>query len=513
MFDIRCWNVDVVCQRHHIPSNFQNQTWCIEHPPSTTQTSIQQPLAEDNTMAVTEREMIAWCETLLAGRAAAPDLTLADYIRDIPGLASLEDLPRDTPVLVRGDVDAKPGASVGEGDIRLRSMVDTLNFGRELGWKQIIFGHIGRKPEGSLAKVAKRLGELLKCDVPLVADWLDEASMTIRPEVTRQVAAAKPGSFLMLENTRKYEIERVLWKAKSGDLPNLVPKLAKLANEFAEKLGKAYVFEAFSAGSLDACSVAVPAAMNRVALGEYVANEFAIHVVRCLDAQLVVFSGLKIDKLDDLEAMVGRGKIIRVFAAGSLAMALRKAAAQLDGKDCCLGVAEDPGHKDQPYYIPPQRIEQAKRMITDGRKKGITFVLPVDSVIQDGSVVAELKPGDKQFDVGPKTSERFENEIDEFMKLNGAVAFHNGVFGMFEDPRFEEGTRRFIPQLKRMTDHGIEVYVGGGEGGTALEKYGKEDWVTHVFTAGGTVLNALGGEPVPFLVALRAAAGKTLASR
>jgi phosphoglycerate kinase len=31
--------------------------------------------------------------------------------------------------------------------------------------------------------------------------------------------------------------------------------------------------------------------------------------------------------------------------------------------------------------------------------------------------------------------------------------------------------------------------------------------VTHVFTAGGTVLNALGAEPVPYLVSLREAAG------
>jgi phosphoglycerate kinase len=80
---------------------------------------------------------------------------------------------------------------------------------------------------------------------------------------------------------------------------------------------------------------------------------------------------------------------------------------------------------------------------------------------------------------------------------------------MFEDPRFEGGTRRFIPQLKRLTDNGVEVYVGGGEGGAALEKYGKPGWATHVFTAGGTVLNALGGEPVPYIVALRAAAQKT----
>jgi phosphoglycerate kinase len=253
--------------------------------------------------------------------------------------------------------------------------------------------------------------------------------------------------------------------------------------------------------------------MEQAVLGEYVAEELEGPVIRCLDAQLVIFSGLKAEKLDDLEAMVNRGKIMRVFSAGSLAMALRKAAALLDGQDYCLGVAEDPAHKDKPYYIPWERIEQAKRMIANGRKKGIKFVLPVDYVIQDGTFRESLRPFDQQFDIGPKTSELFEQEVGEFLKLDGAVAFHNGVFGMFEDPRFEEGTRRFMKQLKRMTEEGVEVYIGGGEGGTALEKYGESSWVTHVFTAGGTVLNALGGEPVPFLVALRMAALKDSTTR
>jgi 3-phosphoglycerate kinase len=251
--------------------------------------------------------------------------------------------------------------------------------------------------------------------------------------------------------------------------------------------------------------------MERVALGTYVENEFTGPMMRCLEAQLVIFSGLKIDKLDDLSAIVGRGKVRHVFAAGSLAMALKKAAAELDGKSVCLGVAEDPAHSDKPYYIPPDRIAQARQMIADGRKKGIQFVLPVDSVIADGSVVDELRPGDQQFDVGPKTSALFEQKVGEFLAggTQGKVAFHNGVFGMFEDPKFEEGTRRWTKQLQRMTDAGVEVYIGGGEGGAALEKYGREDWVTHVFTAGGTVLNALGSEPVPYLVALRMAALQT----
>ncbi len=77
-------------------------------------------------------------------------------------------------------------------------------------------------------------------------------------------------------------------------------------------------------------------------------------------------------------------------------------------------------------------------------------------------------------------------------------------------PRFESGTKRFIAQLKRMTDAKVEVYVGGGEGGTALERYGKPDWITHCFTAGGTVLNALGNEPIPYLQALYLATQNTV---
>ncbi len=459
-------------------------------------------------MAVTSEQMTQWLNTLLAGRSAAPELELVDYLTAVPRLDSLAEVPSGTPVAVRGDVDAKPGAKIGDGDIRLQSMAETLKFGIECGWKQIVFGHIGRKPEGSLNKVAARLGELLGQDLPLIADWIDESTNTIPDEVSEQIAAAKPGAVIVLENTRKYKIETVLWKAKEADVPQLAESLGKFANEFANKIAKVYVHEALSAGSLDASSVVIPAAMDRVAMGHYEAAEFDGPMRKCLATQLVIFSGLKIDKLDDLKAMIGRGTIQCVFAAGSLAMALKKAISEIDGKPCCLGVAEDPTHSDKPYYIPPERVAQAKQMVTDGRGKGIEFVVPVDSVIEDGSVVDELKPDQQQFDIGPESSKLFEQKIGDFLAKNpqGSVAFHNGVFGMFEDPRFEAGTKNFIPQLKRMTDAGVEVYVGGGEGGKALELYGQPDWVTHVFTAGGTVLNALGSEPVPYLVALRMAA-------
>lgn len=458
-------------------------------------------------MPVTDAQMQAFCETLVRGREAAPDLSLNDYLADVPRLDSLADVPAGTPVLVRGDTDAKPGAEVGQGDIRLRSMVETLKHGVEKGWKQVVFGHIGRKPEGSLDKVAKRLGELLGQEVQLIDDWYC-ADAGVLDVVKETVDAAPNGAVIVLQNTRKYDVERVLWKAGVEEVAGLAPQLAKYANGLAEKVGTVYVNEAFSAGSLDASSVAVPAAMERVALGKYAAGEFDGPMQQCLKADLAVFSGIKIDKLDDMEAMIARGTIKQIFASGSLAMAIRKAVGQLDDAPVCLGAAEDPANSGAPWYIPEDRIAQAKAIVADGREKGITFTTPIDSMIEDGTPKDTLEPSDQQCDIGPKSIAHFSRSVGEFIEKAGAgaVAFHNGVFGMFEDPKFENGTKQWIPELRRMKEAGVEVYVGGGEGGKALDKYGEPDWVTHCFTAGGTVLNALGSEPVPYLVALRAAA-------
>jgi phosphoglycerate kinase len=170
-------------------------------------------LGDEIAMNVTAEQIVPWVHRLLGLSPRPSDLKV--YLADIPRLESLGDVPSGTAVLVRGDVDAKPGAAVGEGDIRLRSMVETLKFGQSKGWKQIVFGHIGRKPEGSLDKVAKRLGELLGCQVSLLTNWLeDRQDGPVVSDATRAALdAAQPGSVLMLENTRAYPVETVLWKA------------------------------------------------------------------------------------------------------------------------------------------------------------------------------------------------------------------------------------------------------------------------------------------------------------
>src|SRR5262245_7343903 len=141
-------------------------------------------------MAVTSDRVLQLCR-VLKGFHSREELSLADYLKSIPRLKSLAEVPSGTPVLIRGDVDCKPGPEIGQEDIRLRSMKETLQFGRQRGWKQIIFGHLGRKqpdkPIGSLAKVAARLGQILGCDVPLIDDWLDEATNSVKPHVAEKI--------------------------------------------------------------------------------------------------------------------------------------------------------------------------------------------------------------------------------------------------------------------------------------------------------------------------------------
>ena len=118
-------------------------------------------------MSITPEQMLDWCQRVLDVDGKRPQRSLEELLQSIPRIDTLADVPNGTAVLVRGDVDAKPGAKIGEGDIRLRSMKQTLEFGRQHGWKQVVFGHIGRKSEETLAKVAKRLGEIM----PATCRW------------------------------------------------------------------------------------------------------------------------------------------------------------------------------------------------------------------------------------------------------------------------------------------------------------------------------------------------------
>jgi len=309
---------------------------------------------------------------------------------------------------------------------------------------------------------------------------------------------------VVLENTRRYSMEQFLWKATPESIAQDAGKLANYANGML-KFATGHVNEGFAASNVDLSSTLVPLTMDKVALGEYISGELRDHVTKTRLAELVIFSGIKLEKLTDLEQIIERGAAKTILCAGSLALALIKAA----NPDFNLGLSGDPANKE--IFIGGALLDQAKRMLAEGRKKGIEFVLPCDFVLGDESVSDSIPEGQAQFDIGPKTRELQVQKIGEFIEYHNqkvasgkgpAYAFHNGVFGKFEEERFSHGTRQFISQLKRLTEAGVQTYVGGGEGGSALMQYGDESWVTHCFTAGGTILKALGNEPIPYIKAL-----------
>ena len=391
-------------------------------------------------------------------------------------------------------------------------MKDTLDYGRRKGWKQIIFGHIGREPEKSLSKVRARLAEILGCEVGFHRRLARPGHQHDQGRGGRRDPRPPPGGVILLENTRKYDVERVLWKAKPADLPKLAEKLAKLANELAAKVAKVYVHEAFSAGSLDASSVVVPAGMDRVALGIYEAEQFDVPVADCLNAQLVIFSGLKADKLDDMEAMINRGKIRMVITAGSLSCPEEGGRGDR-GQAVQPGRGRGPGPCRQAVLHPPRADRAGQADAHGGPGQG-------DRVRHAGRFRAPGRPGSRHDRPG-QPAIRHRPGQQRAVRRHGR-RLHRGPPGRpaagggvpqrrvrhVRGPAVRERHEEFRAAIEADEGRRPKVYIGGGEGGTSLEKYGQPDWVTYVFTAGGTVLNALGSEPVPYLVALKLAAVK-----
>ena len=471
-------------------------------------------------MFVTAEGMQEWCTKLIEESPNFPELE--ECLKNVPSLDSLADLPAGTRVLVRGDTDVvfdEKGAP--DDDARLRALIETLKFGVDRGWVQILYGHRGRDPKLSLEPVAVHLETLLvaagvKCGkLTVLKDWMNDETGEILDVAGAAVAKLPPGSIAVLENTRKHKLEQSLWKAKVGDLPGLAPKLAAYANGMRDKIAHVHVNEGFAASNRDLSSTVVPLTMDRYALGKYIDGQMRTHLQKTRMAELVIFSGMKLEKLDDLQGILSRGRVRVVIAAGLLALALKKADAELAGRPFEMGIAGS--QKESRIYIPPERIEQAKAMLSGSRKNGVEFVLPIDFILGSGQAAETIPADGAQFDVGPKTIALHAAKVDEFIKYHQAkmasgkgpaVVFHNGVFGKFEEDQFSFGTRRFIEQLKRMTDAGLLVYVGGGEGGAALHRYGDDSWVTHCFTAGGTILKALGTEPIPYIKAMYLAASK-----
>jgi phosphoglycerate kinase len=114
--------------------------------------------------------------------------------------------------------------------------------------------------------------------------------------------------------------------------------------------------------------------------------------------------------------------------------------------------------------------------------------------------IEDLPEGWLGLDIGPETRERFAGFVGEARTI-----FWNGPMGVFEWPRFAEGTKAVALAVAANEDS-FSV-VGGADSVRALNELGLADKITWVSTGGGASLELLEGKELPGVAAIPQAVG------
>ena len=135
--------------------------------------------------------------------------------------------------------------------------------------------------------------------------------------------------------------------------------------------------------------------------------------------------------------------------------------------------------------------------------EGIPVVLPVDAVAADSfdpEARTELVRADSVpdgwlgLDIGPETRADFARRI-----AAARTVFWNGPMGVFEWPRFAEGT---FAVARAVADCPGYTVVGGGDSVRAVHEAGVADRVSWISTGGGASLELLEGKELPGVAAI-----------
>jgi phosphoglycerate kinase len=110
-------------------------------------------------------------------------------------------------------------------------------------------------------------------------------------------------------------------------------------------------------------------------------------------------------------------------------------------------------------------------------------------------VSADALPGGwLGLDIGPATRQAFAARI-----ATARTVFWNGPMGVFEWPRFAEGTRVVAEAVAEADAHTV---VGGGDSVRAVDELGLADRIDWISTGGGASLELLEGRELPGVAAI-----------
>ena len=352
-------------------------------------------------------------------------------------------------------------------DRRIRMALPSIQSVLDNDGRLILMSHLGR-PKGGGAKgdekysmrpVAEALQDLLGRPVQFATDVVGD-------DAKSKAKSLKDGDVLVLENLRFHSGE------KDGD-PEFAKQLADMAD--------IYCNDAFgTCHRTDASMVAVPRAMGNKpkVVGFLVAKEieYLSDAVANPDRPFVaILGGAKVsDKIGVIRNLLTICDKVLIGGAMAYTFALAK------------------GGKVGKSRVEKDKVDLARELMQQGGEK---LILPLDTHCGDNfssdcnkKVVAfgEIPDDYEGFDIGPKTAEKYEDEI-----RSARTVVWNGPMGVFEMPPFDAGTAAVA---RAVADSGARSIIGGGDSAAAIEQLGFADQVSHVSTGGGASLAMLEGQ-------------------
>jgi phosphoglycerate kinase len=378
-------------------------------------------------------------------------------------------------VFIRADLNV-PQDDAGNitEDTRIRASVPCIRMALDAGAAVMVTSHLGRptegafKPEDSLAPVAKRLGELLGREVPLVANWVDGVDV-------------KPGQIVLLENCRVNVGEK-------KNAPELAKKLAALCDVFVhDAFGTAHRAEGTTYGIAQFAPIACAGPLLAAEIDAI--NQALANPKRPLVA---IVGGSKVSsKLTILQALAKN--VDQLIVGGGIANTFMLAAGLRIGKS----LAE------------PSLVDDAKAVSEAMKARGAEVPIPTDVVtaktfaadaVATVKAASEVAEDDLILDIGPVTAAKLAAQL----KAAGSIVW-NGPVGVFEFAAFENGTKVIAQAIAESDAFSI---AGGGDTLAAIAKYGIEKDVGYISTGGGAFLEVLEGKTLPaFEILQKRAAG------
>jgi len=365
-------------------------------------------------------------------------------------------------------------------DTRIRAALPSIQYVRENGGKLILMSHLGRPKDYIKAGDTEGLKKLRMDPVAdrlkeLVGGNVKKLDQVVGPEVEKAVAEMQPGDIIILENTR-FE------KGEEKNDPELSKQLAKLGDIYvSDAFGTVHRAHASTAGVTKFIPVSVA--------GFLVAKEIEYFekVLNNPERPLVaILGGKKVnDKIKVIDNLLNLVDVLII--GGGMAYTFLKAM----------------GYEIGDSILDPEGIDAAKSAMEKAKQRNIPLLLPEDIVVAnrfaadaDTKVVPAngIEPGWMGVDIGPKTIEKFCNEIRK-----ARTVVWNGPVGVFEMEPFAKGSRTIAECLANSS---VISVIGGGDTAAAIQAFGLTDKMSHVSTGGGASLEMLEGIQLPGITAL-----------